>query len=251
MAEKHYTEQTRHAERYLLPFFEKHLPDFQDASVLELGCAEGGLLSVLRQKGIKTAGLELSPARVQLALERNPGLDIRTGDITDPTLPDRFRERYDLIILRDVIEHVENREMLFANCKALLKEHGYLYVTFPPRFSPFAGHHQVGRSFLRLVPYLPFFPKFFIEWMGKRVNEYPHVIDNAYLNLRIGLTISQFHRFCRKYRLEAVRKSCYWIRPIYTTRFGWKTIRTLNIPFLREWISMGYECLLKRIDSSD
>uniref|UniRef100_UPI003FEF9222 class I SAM-dependent methyltransferase n=1 Tax=Alistipes shahii TaxID=328814 RepID=UPI003FEF9222 len=53
---------------------------------------------------------------------------------------------YDLIILRDVIEHVEDQPRLMARLAELLAPDGVLFVAYPPWRMPFGGHQQMAVS---------------------------------------------------------------------------------------------------------
>lgn len=246
MSEKHYYEQIKHTKNYLIPYFRKHIRDFETKSLLEVGCAEGGFLQVLAEMGMDVTGVELSPSRVETARQKSPELDVRVGDITSPDIVRELGRTFDLIVFRDVIEHIPDRDTTFRHVSELLNPGGYLFFSFPPRYSGFAGHQQVGRSILRFVPFLHLLPNFLIRWLGKLFNEYPHVIDNAILNYQIGLTIRRFERFYRKYGFEPVVKELFLIRPIYEIRFKLKPLHFPNIPFLREIFASGCEVLLRK-----
>ena len=112
MAEKHFYEQKEFTKNYLLPYFQKNIPNFHKCKVLEVGCAEGGLLETLQDLGMYTVGVELSDERVNIAKEKNPGLNIFVGDVTDQNLPKILNEKFDVIIMREVIEHVPNKRRL-------------------------------------------------------------------------------------------------------------------------------------------
>ncbi|MBD3387128.1 hypothetical protein GF407_19645, partial [candidate division KSB1 bacterium] len=83
MAEKHYYEQKRFAQSYLIPFLQNTIPGFKGLRILEVGCAEAGFLDQIQRAGMQCAGIELEKARVDLALEKNPQLNLYVGDITD------------------------------------------------------------------------------------------------------------------------------------------------------------------------
>ncbi|PKL81879.1 MAG: hypothetical protein CVV24_12945 [Ignavibacteriae bacterium HGW-Ignavibacteriae-3] len=149
MPEKHFYEQEKYTQDYLLPYFLNVIPDFKKKSILEVGCAEGGLLTSLQTLGIKVCGVEISPDRAALAREKNNSLKIIVGDITDPALPGILNEKFDLIIMREVIEHIYDKEAAFNNLDKLLNTNGFFYISFPTKRSPFAGHQQIGKSFLK------------------------------------------------------------------------------------------------------
>lgn len=244
MAEKHYYEQIEFTHSYLLPFLQKHIPDLQQRRVLEIGCAEAGFLAVLSQRGIHVAGVELSADRVAIARAKMPQLDVRVGDVTDPQLAGKLGMKYDLIVLREVIEHVPNRHAVFANLRALLVDNGLVYLTFPPRFSPFAGHQQVGRSMLRKTPYLHYGPAFLLRPLGRLCKEYGYVIDEVLHNFRIGLSVHRFEGYCLQYGFDFLLRELYIVRPIFQQRFGWQPKRMPNLALAREVLATGCECLL-------
>ncbi|MDZ7270826.1 MAG: class I SAM-dependent methyltransferase [candidate division KSB1 bacterium] len=245
MAEKHFYEQRAFAERYLVPFFQKHVPGFSQARVLEVGCAEAGFLDVLYGLGIQGVGLELSPARVALAKAKNPGLEVVIGDITEPACVNAVGDNFDLVVMRDVMEHVVDRVAAMQNVRRLLKTGGYFYVSFPPKYSPFAGHQQVGRSVLRLVPYLHLLPAPLLRRLGRLAGEAEYQIANIIANRRHGLSIASFERLCREHGLRPVVRELFLARPVYRVRFGIPCIRLPNLPGMRELLTLGYEALYR------
>ena len=246
MAQKHYDEQLRFAQDYVLPFLKKQLPDFPSLRVLEIGCAEAGLLAVMAERGMAVAGVELSEDRVALAHAENSGLDVRVGDLTDPKLPLQFERPFDLVILRDVIEHVPDRTAAFQNLSRLLRPGGWVYVTFPPRFSPFAGHQQNARSALRRLPWLQLWPAGLLHRLGKFLGEPRFMTDHIVHNGRTGLSLRAFRRFTRQAGFAEYHRDWFLSRPIYRQRFGWKTRRFPAIPILSEFFVTGCEVILKK-----
>ncbi len=246
MAEKHFLEQRAFTLHYVLPLLKKHIPDFDTMTVLEVGCAEAGFLDVLYKQGMCVAGVELDEERVRLAKAMNPQLDVVVGDITDNKMLSQRNGAFDLIVMREVIEHVPDRDAAFRNINRLLKKDGYLYITFPPRFSPFAGHQQVGRTILAQVPYLHYWPEFILRPVGKRLREYDYLIEYVLQNYHDGLTVRRFNRLCRRYNLQFIVRDLFLVRPIYQQRFGWRPRRCFNIPLLREVLVTGCECILRK-----
>jgi SAM-dependent methyltransferase len=196
MAEKHFFEQEKHAISYLIPFFKRALPDIKNLMVLEVGCAEAGLIKQLHTLDIKVVGLEIEESRVQIAHRYVPRAMVFSGDISDPKIAQKLDATYDLIVMRDVIEHIPQRDQTFANLHQLLKPNGYLYITFPPKFSGFAGHQQHAHSFLKLTPYLHVLPAFVLRFLGHLLKERPQLIENIISNYKNGLTIRRFEKYC-------------------------------------------------------
>ena len=80
---------------------ERLLPD--GGRVLDIGCASGGLLALLRARAGHLAGLELSATAATAAAQIAD--HVVQGALEDPNLP--FEEdAFDLVVLADVLEHL-------------------------------------------------------------------------------------------------------------------------------------------------
>lgn len=246
MAEKHFYEQKEFTSKYLLPYFQKSIKDFEAKKVLEIGCAEGGLLEIMEVNGNYAVGIELSEERAAIAKEINPKLKVIVGDVTDPNLPQKLNAKFDLIIMREVIEHVMDKTAAFDNLNALLNDNGYLFISFPPKRSPFAGHQQIGKSILKAIPYLHVLPKSFLKALAKVFGENEGYIDEIKLHFSTGCSIKEFEKQSGRIGFSSVKKELFFFRPIYSLRLGLPTIKLPNIPLLREYISFGCECLLQK-----
>lgn len=78
------------------------------ASALDLGCWDGMLLGLLRDRGAgRLRGIEREAQAVARARAR--GLDVVPADLDDPAWPSALAgERFDRVILADVVEHVRD-----------------------------------------------------------------------------------------------------------------------------------------------
>ncbi len=246
MPEKHFYEQKDYTKEYLIPYFSKHIPRFTSMKTLEIGCAEGGLIVALKELGLDARGIELSNDRAELGNKMAGNSNIIVGDITDPELVTKIGEKFDLIIMREVIEHLHEKERAFNNLYSLLNDGGYLFISFPPKFSPFAGHQQIGKSFLKAMPYLHLLPVNFLKFLEKKLNENSTYIDEIKLHYSTGCTIKKFESLSRDSNLTPVIKELFLFRPVYARRFGLPTIKIPGIPLLREMISFGCEALLQK-----
>lgn len=246
MAEKHFIEQQKHTRSYLIPYFERHLSGFKDLRVLEVGCAEAGFLDVLHHQGIDATGIELVTHRIELARQKNPDLDLIVGDITDPEILNIAGAPFDLVVMRDVIEHIPDRYAVLKHLSILLKPGGHLFVSFPPRLSAFAGHQQNGSTWLRKIPFLQCLPVFMIKSLGRLAREREEMIKEIIRNKRYGLSIRAFEKVARKTGFNPVVKEHFVFRPIYQTRFNLKPRKIPAVPLIREIVTMGYESLLQK-----
>lgn len=246
MPEKHYFEQKEYTEKYLLPYLQRHIPDFHKKSVLEIGCAEGGLLEIFQNLGMETLGIEISKPRVDLALTKNSSLNIIEGDITDSDITNKVNKKFDVIIMREVIEHIHNKESAFDNIKNFLNDGGFLFVTFPPKWSPFAGHQQIAKSFLKVVPYLHLLPKSLLQFIASSAGENHGYVEEIKLHFSTGCSIKKFEKLSSINLFKVIKKELYLFRPIYTQRYGLPKIKWPNIPVFREVATFGCESLLQK-----
>lgn len=248
MAQKHYDEQFFYTDTYLIKFLSDKLEsNLEDLKILEIGCAEGGFIAACIEKNISVEGLELEPSRVEIAKKINPNINIQVGDITDEVIFEKFKnDNYDLIVIRDVIEHITEKNKAIYNMKKLLKVGGYIFITFPPLYSPFAGHQQNGRTLIAKIPYIHLLPEVFFKFFANALNENPSVIEDIIFNRSNGISIKSFYSLCSKHNLKILDLNLFLIRPVFQIRFGLRTRTFPNIPYLREILALGCETILKK-----
>ncbi len=246
MAERQYYEQVEYTNNYLYKFFEDNISNFSGFKIIEVGCAEAGFLKVMKDKGHFVKGIELDLKRANLAKEFNEDIEVIVGDITDENLINNLKEKYDLIVMREVIEHVPDKEKAFENLYKLLKDDGYLFISFPPKYSGFAGHQQVGRTILKFTPYIHLLPDFIVTFLVKLLGEHPNFVKHINENYSTGISIKYFLALCKKFDFDFRKKDFFLFRPIYKQRFNLPVVKFLNIPILNEFLAFGCECLLKK-----
>ena len=95
--------------------------------ILDVGCGEGILAKLLETKGNRVTAFDVSERAVNLA--RRNGVEAFVCDIEneDPPLKDKF----DVIILSEVLEHLVFPDKVLRKIKKYLKEAGYVILTFP------------------------------------------------------------------------------------------------------------------------
>lgn len=113
--------------------------------ILDIGCGPGGpLLRTLGQKYL-VEGLEREASAVNFAHQQ--GLTC----VQQGTLESYCQENHqkDLILLLDVIEHVEDDANMLRMAQKVLKSRGYLLITVPALPWLWSGHDQLAHHYRR------------------------------------------------------------------------------------------------------
>lgn len=94
-------------------------------NVLEIGCGSGYFLKLFKDKGFDCKGVEPSPKAAEFAREQL-GLDVINGFLEKNTFADN--EKYDIILLMDVIEHIYTPNELLSILTKLLAVDGLVVI---------------------------------------------------------------------------------------------------------------------------
>lgn len=103
-----------------LPYFVKN------GKLLDIGCSYGGFLFEMKKLGWQVKGIELNKKAAEWG-KINFGLEILYTDI------DHFKtnEKFDVITMRMVLEHVYSPKEVLEKVKSLLKPNGTLIIIIP------------------------------------------------------------------------------------------------------------------------
>jgi SAM-dependent methyltransferase len=248
--------QVLNAEKYVIPFIEEKFPVRAGMRVLEIGCGEGGVLKAFVNRGCSGVGVELDAPRIDHAKEYMPE-DIATGrvrfvmkDIYNVDAEKELGGQFDIIVLKDVIEHIHDQARLIGWMKQFLNPGGIVFFGFPPWYMPFGGHQQIARSRLSKLPYIHLLPGGMYRWLLKK-NKEP--VD-ALMEVRdTGISIERFEKICKKEGYYFLHKRHYLLNPIYEWKFGWKPRRQLGlikaIPFVRNFFTSCVYYIIQPIKS--
>lgn len=243
-----FNQQVENAESFVLPFIEKTKRITPGLRVLEVGCAEGGVLKPFIDKGCNCVGVDLAENRIALAHQflqadvAKGNVQLLTQNIYDAAFVEKYKQDFDVIILKDVIEHVPNQEAFVPHLKTFLNEGGVIFFGFPPWHMPFGGHQQVARNkFASMLPYYHLLPMPVYKQLLKMFGEHPVVIDELIEIKETGITIERFEKIIHNSGLLVFNKQHYLINPIYKYKFGlkprnqWEFVSA--IPYVRNFIT--------------
>jgi SAM-dependent methyltransferase len=243
-----YDQQVENSRDYVLPFIEKTKAIGTGTAVLEVGCGEGGVLLPFVERGCKCLGVDLAPQRIERAkhfLEKEIAenkVDFLCQNVYDDFFAERYKGAFDIIMLKDVIEHVPNQETFIPHLKTFLKPGGQIFFGFPPWYMPFGGHQQVCRKkWASVLPYYHILPRFLYKGILKLAGEDEPVIRELLEVKDTQITIERFERIVRRSGLKVMNKQHYLINPIYKYKFGLKPRKQTGIitalPYIRDFLT--------------
>jgi len=251
----YFNEQEFTTKKYVIPFINEHLKINNTIHVLEVGCGEAGNLKPFIDLGCKAMGVDLNKEKMQYAKDyfsNYPNGNLLTLVVEDIyNMVDEFKEDFDLIILRDVIEHIHNQEK-FMNClKKFLKPGGKVFFGFPPWQNPFGGHQQICKS--KLLSKLPFFhllPLPLYKGVLKIFGESTSTINDLVEIKETGISIERFERILKKENWVTDKKMFFFINPNYEVKFGLKPRASFGfisaIPVVRNFFTTACYYLVSK-----
>lgn len=113
-------------------------------NLFEIGCATGFFLKLAKSKGWMVSGIDISEYAAGEA--RKNGLDVQAGLVENYTA----REKADVVVMLDLLEHVRDPGMLLKKVNALLDVNGILALTTPDSGSLWARFW--GKKWHAFVP---------------------------------------------------------------------------------------------------
>ena len=114
-------------------------------SVLDVGCGSGyAVTRYLGQPGDEVLGIDLHEPNIRYAQRSFAGPGLRFECRSAESLIDA-RAQYDVVVLADVLEHLDQPGAVLANCRRLLRADGLLLITVPNGYGPFETESALAR----------------------------------------------------------------------------------------------------------
>lgn len=209
--QRYFEHQCRVTADYVIPFIEGSGSLLLGARVLEIGCGEAGVLKAFLERGAHAVGVDRNATRL------NRGKQLLADAIAEGRLTllhrdaltlgndEQFIDAFDLIILKDVIEHIDDRPALFALMTRLLRPAGRVFMAFPPWQMPFGGHQQICRSrVLSRLPYVHLLPMPTYEKLLRAFGEQPGRVSSLVATKRTGISTLQFDELLDRCNYQAI-----------------------------------------------
>ena len=236
--------QLDNARKSVIPFIEEVKPITPGMQMLEIGSGQGSLLRAFAEKGCICTGVEMFPLWLEKANEwLQPELQagsvrLISSNIYDVDAEEDLGTKFDIIVLKDVIEHIHDQEKLIGWIKSFLKPGGIIFFGFPPWYMPYGGHQQVLNGWLGKTPYWHILPWPLFKALLKANKQYNAEIIEI---KETGISIERFKRIIKKTGYKVLKEKHWLTNPVYEYKFGWKPRTQFGlikaIPFIRNFFT--------------
>jgi SAM-dependent methyltransferase len=233
--------------KHLLPLLKNWGERFSGSTLLDVGCGDGGGVSAFYDAGYVCSGFDIETRRVELAnnLRGDRKFKMIPGNIYDIDFP-YSNKKFDLIVLHDVFEHLEQKELILEKLTSCLNSGGKILITFPPYYSAYGAHQQLLRSKAGKIPFFHIFPFAISLIIDNLPNEHQPFIEEIKKLAKLKMGINKFETLVAESDLKIFSKKKYIIGPNHI-RFGLKPVGTGilgEIPILKEALTSGAVYLL-------
>ena len=244
------------SKNYVLPFIATHIDLSKPRRILEIGSAEAGVLKAFTETGHTCTGIELSPSRVELANEfmasevKEGKIQFIARDIYDIDVENDLGNRFDIVILKDVIEHIHDQSKFINRLHEFLNPDGLVFFGFPPWYMPYGGHQQLASKKILTMPYYHILPRWMYKGILKLFNEIPQRIENLVEIKDTAISIERFERIVKKENYKIEQRQFFLINPIYKYKFNLaprKQFKLIGaIPFIRNFLTTCVYYVVKK-----
>lgn len=235
------------------PYLSEHKCFKKGDRVCEIGSAEGGVLHSLIVDGAEYGlGTDIAESRIIAGAEISKAAELNVEyslhNILSEEPKPEWVNSFDIAMLRDVIEHLDNTFLALKNISKILKPSGVLFITFPPYYSPYGGHqHTLAGNFFTKLPYIHLLPNFIFHRLIRSGRE--NDIGEVKRLQTIKLTAKKLKSAAEKAGYEIMNEDYYLLRPVFKMKFGLPTIKITalaKLPFIKDLFSLECAYILKK-----
>lgn len=197
---QYFCELANTARTFYMEYLNTYIKLTPDTRVLEIGCGEGGNLLPFAEQGCKVTGIDICQTRINEAqtffTEYHQQGTFICQDFLLSKEPKTEDEWYDLILVHDVIEHIElsHKRDFLRRIKKFLKQRGIAFFGFPAWQSPFGGHQQISVGLASKLPFIHLLPKALYKDLLKTSGATASIIGELMSIRASRVTIENFER---------------------------------------------------------
>ena len=209
------------ADTYYIPRIVSWGVKIEKKKILDIGCGDGGFTSAFGKAGGYCTGVEIR----KFDWEPSENVNYIVQDIMNEDAIHNIGSNFDLIILRDVMEHIPipMKKIFLQTVMKFGGENTNFLITFPPFYSPFGLHQQtLLKSAIKKIPYLCLLPTKILSQLLKICKEDNQTINKIIEIRESRMTICSFNQLISELGLSIEKEEYFFIRPSHEIRYGWK-----------------------------
>ncbi len=252
----YFTELANTSREFYIDYVKGIAPVKPGTRVLEIGCGEGGNLLPFAEIGCEVTGIDIDTHRIELAIEyfaeNNQKGNFIASDFLAVPIPETEEQRYDIVLIHDVIEHIEPpyKVSFLELMMKYMRQNAVAFFGFPAWQMPFGGHQQICVSKISKVPFIHLLPTKLYKALLTKCKE-PEATINEMLSIkRSKMPVERFEKIIKQAGLKVLTKRLWLINPHYKQKFGLSPVREVcpfdKIPWLRNFYSTSAWYVLKK-----
>lgn len=115
-------------------------------NVLDIGCSQGIVPILLGREGKRVLGIDISTSAIEEAKKNLSLEEVETQERIEfkkaNFFLEEFNQKFDTVILGEVLEHINDVEVFFNKAVSVVKENGIIIVTTPFGINEFIDHKR-------------------------------------------------------------------------------------------------------------
>lgn len=171
-------------------------PILQNHMIIDIGCGTGGMISYL-SRYYNCIGIDTSKIAVKIASESYPHACFQMSDAKEVLC--KLGPKAKVLLLLDVLEHIENDKEFLLNIIEALTPGGYILLTVPANLSLWSKHDESAGHFRRYEPEI-------LKSLWKTCKSI-HVCLFSYYNYRLFPIVRIIRYICNKLNISAGYKA--------------------------------------------
>ena len=120
-------------------------------NILDIGCGGGLLCEPLKRLGATVTGIDASRNNIEIAKLHAKEMNLNINYINCSPEKLKFKNKFDVILNMEVIEHVSNVDLFIKNCSTLIEKNGISSIKCKIKTLPDynKGHEEIISSTLK------------------------------------------------------------------------------------------------------
>ncbi len=226
--------------KFYIDYVERWIPVGPKTKVLEIGCGEGGNLLPFAEKGCQVTGIDINERQIENASlffkENNQTGKFIASDFLLVPKPETEEDRFDIILIHDVIEHIEApyKIQFIENLKQFMRHNAIVFFAFPAWQMPFGGHQQICVHPISKVPFIHLLPPKAYRYVLSKSGEAESTIEELMSIKRSQMPIERFEKLVKETNMKVLHRTFWVINPHYHEKFGLRPLREVW-PFTAIW----------------